>query len=216
MNKFVLAVFFFLSAMTSASFGQKLLIDDFLGATQESLPGESRAAFPPGTDGGSIVDIVLGTDVATDRGLFGPEADLRVFDGNLEFQVAPGFVEFDWNVEGFDFVDNGLETIIWRGLTNESGGDVSLRLELFQTFDGTGTVVGTGAVDIVLLDGETRDVEFNAIGGETDFAGFRLVNQSNFTFDGTLESVIAVPEPNLVGLLSMAAFAISYRRRKTC
>ena len=191
------------------------MLDDFVGITQSSLPGESRAAFPPGTSGGSIVDLVLGTDVASDRGLFGPAADLVVSNGNLEFSVAPGFVEFDWNVNGFDFAGSSVEAILWRGLTNESGQDVSLRFELFQTFDGTDSVFGTGPVDIVLLNGQTRDVQFDTVlAGETDFIGFRVVNQSNFTFNGTLDSVVAVPEPNSFGLIVFSMFVFSVRRRK--
>lgn len=63
-------------------------------------------------------------------------------------------------------------------------------------------VAGGGPVPIDLFSGETRDVYFNAIGGETDFARFRLINKSQTTFNGTLRPVSAIPEPSYsIGLV---------------
>ena len=193
------------------------MLDDFSSpgtATHMSAPGESRAVFPPGTTGGAIISLGGGSDIASDRGLFGSSNSLVAGTGTLDISIANGFVEFDWNVGGYDFHANGVSTVVWRDLTNLGVEDIPLSMELFQTFDGTTNNVGTGVIDIVLAAGETRDVVFSTVGGATDFVGFRLGNESAIAaFAGRLGSISAVPEPSSAMATGLGAFLFWRRRR---
>ncbi|MEZ6100765.1 MAG: hypothetical protein R3E01_17495 [Pirellulaceae bacterium] len=98
-----IVVVFLLSDVSSANAGT--IIDDFsFPATsfQQSLPGESRAGFPPGATGGNILALSGGSDIARDRGLFGQAGALSAGGGGLILAVPTGFVEFDWDVNGYD------------------------------------------------------------------------------------------------------------------
>ncbi|MEM9413356.1 MAG: dockerin type I domain-containing protein, partial [Planctomycetota bacterium] len=193
--------------------GNSLLVDSFFGQT--SAPGESRATFPPGTTGGTVSDLFSGTDVALDRGLFGSTSSLSIANEHLNFSVSQlSTAEFDWGVGGYDFLTNGFQSLILRDLTNDSSEDVTLIFELFQTFDGTGSNVGTGPVSVELASGETRDVVLSVASGETDFIGVRLFNQSNDHFNGTIRTALIGPSvalgdvncDGIVNLLDVAPF----------
>lgn len=202
--------------LSNCALADVVLIDDFsrpTAADHASVPGESRAAFPPGTSGGSIIALDGGSDIALDRGLFGATDSLVAGGNTLELSIQSGSVEFDWDVDGFDFANSGVPTVLWRDLTNLGTEAISLRMELFQTFDGTDDNVGTGVIDVILSAGETRDIAFDTAGGETDFVGFRLLNQSASSFTGRLGSVTAVPEPSCA-LAAIGGFVIITFRRK--
>jgi hypothetical protein len=208
-------MFLFVVALlpAGASLGGIVLIDDFSWpgtADHSSLPGESRAAFPPGTSGGSIIPLGGGSDIAADRGLFGETGNLTAGAGVLALAIPTGFVEFDWEVGGYHFSPKDI--VVLENLQNLGTQDISLRVQLFQTFDGTNNIVGSAVVDIVLAAGETRDVAFSTVAGATDFVGFRLVNQSSSTFEGRLEGVIAVPEPSAAVLLLIGGIVVGFMR----
>lgn len=204
--------------LSNCSLAGFVLIDDFSlpnAANHVSAPGESRAAFPPGTSGGSIIPLSGGSNIALDRGLFGATNSLVAGGHTLELSIQSGFVEFDWDVDGFDFAASGVSTVVWRDLTNLGTEAVSLQIELFQTFNGTDGNVGTGVIDVSLGAGETQDVAFDTVGGDTDFLGFRLSNGSTSSFSGRLGSVAAVPEPSSA-LTALGGFVIiAFRRRRT-
>jgi hypothetical protein len=172
-----------------------IVLDDFsepfLGP-HLSQPGESRAAFPPGTDGGSILAL---EPVAVDRGLFGPTGSLTVADGKLAISSLVGLVEIDWDTNDFSFDAN---EVIWRGVSNNTGQEATFLVQPFQTFSGTDSVVGRGSTIFTLSAGETRDLRFDNLSGASDYTGFRIVNQTATPFSGTVESIGVVPRPNLL------------------
>lgn len=203
-----------MTAVPQRCVAQSPTFDDFsdpASGSHASTPGESRAGFPPGTIAGTIFGLNSGTDIASDRGLFGSAGSLSVSNGLLNFSLPLGFSEIDWDVDGFDF---NSEPMTWNSLTNRSGQDIDLRIELFQAFNGTGSVVGLGAVGFTIANGETRDVTFSTLAGATDFLGFRIVNDTNATFIGSLEGINAVPEPSGLLLLSVPTGFLLLRRKR--
>ena len=199
--------------LNAAAFGQSFVLDDFSfpnAGRHSSTPGESRAAFPPGTSGGAIFGLDSGVQVAVDRGLFGPVDSLWVTDGKLDLTLS-SLVEIDWDFAGFNF-DNRVVT--WRDVSNTTNRDFTLLFEPFQTFSGTDSVFGRGGVTFTLAAGETRDFTFENLSGASDFTGFRILNQSGGTFTGSVESIVVVPEPAsaMIFVFSICMFATTRRR----
>ena len=193
-----------------------ILIDDFSwpgASTHISIVGESRAAFPPGTTGGSILSLSSGSDIATDRGLFAATNSLIAGAGQLEISLAAvDFAEIDWDVEGYNFQANLMPNVMMNELTNLGTESVDLTLELFQTSDGVNGNVGTGTVDIRLAAGASTDIAFLPVAVNTDFVGFRILNTSANPFTGRIGSITAVPEPS-IGFSLLLLFGTMVRLR---
>lgn len=201
----------------SGAFAEIVLIDDFSWpgtATHGSLVGESRAAFPPGTSGGSILPLTGGSDIAKDRGLFGATNSLLAGADHLAISLAAvDFAEIDWDVHGFNFHANDTPWVMMTGLSNLGSERVDLTLELFQTSDGVNGNVGTGEIDVSLAAGATTNITFSTVAWETDFVGFRIINNSSTSFTGRISSFSAVPEPSSVLPLLLMLCSIARRRQ---
>ena len=198
----------------NVAFGQSFVLDDFAspnGGQHASVPGESRAGFPPGFSGGAIFDLAPNGQVALDRGLYGANNSLVVSNGALQLAVG-GITEIDWNFDGFNFNDR---TVVWRGVSNLSNQNATLLIEPFQSFSGTDSVFGRGGITFTLGAGETDDFEFGNLFGASNFTGFRVINQSGGTFNGSVQSIVVVPEPNCTALLVLLVLPVTFRRRKT-
>lgn len=199
----------------------KVLIDDFadpLTPSHTSANGTSRAVSPPLGVGGSVLGISGGTDVASDRGLYGrPPLDggpfdpgaLRAGGGNIDMALGAGETAvMDWNVGGYDFVDDPV--IVLAGLSNVGLTTAMLTVALWQ--DGA----MQGSTNVVLDPGEIRDVSLLAAAGPTDFLGLTITNNSDGVFFGAAEQVVANPEPATMALIGVGVLggAIGYRRRR--
>ena len=100
-------------------------------------------------------------------------------------------------------------------MSNLSNQNATLLIEPFQSFSGTDSVFGRGGITFTLGAGETDDFEFGNLFGASDFTGFRIINQSGGTFNGSVQSIVVVPEPNCTALLVLLVLPVTFRRRKT-